>query len=347
MTNPVPREAGWRMPAEWSAQRAVWMIWPHDPSIWPGDFDLIRRQFASLIREIAEVELVELLVEDGETRSIASRFLADAEVRPDRVNYRHVETDDTWARDCGPIFVTRQASHGTEKALVCWRYNAWGNKFPHEKDKWVAAQIAGALGHPTFSPPLVLEGGSIDVNGKGLLLTTEQCLLNPNRNPSLTRGEIETALGDYLGARQVIWLGSGLEGDDTDGHVDDITRFVNEDTIATAWEPDPRDANHAALADNRRRLELARDAAGQPLNVVAITMPPRSDAPDRRLPISYLNFLIINGKVLAPTFACEHDASALEKLAKLFPGRRVVGIDCRALILGGGSIHCLTQQEPL
>lgn len=331
-----------RMPPEWAPQDACWLAWPHDRDIWAGDFDEIELGFAKLAREIALVEPLCLIVENAEIEGRALALIDRLGAAALPIKPARIATDDTWLRDSGPTFVHR----GNALSAICWRYNAWGNKFPHEKDALVSRAMARWLGIESVDPDMVLEGGSIDVNGEGVVVTTEQCLLHPNRNSDLSRSEIENRLKRFLGVQSVLWLGEGLEGDDTDGHVDDITRFVSPKTLVTVIEPDRSDANYERLRENRARLEHSRDAKGRPFRIVELPMPRGRHDGQRRLPESYANFLILNKKVIVPTFADPHDAEALRILDGLFEDRQVVGLDARALVLGGGSIHCLTQQQP-
>jgi agmatine deiminase len=338
----TPKQEGWRMPAEWTRQSAVWTAWPHDPSIWPVDFDAVLDGFANLAAEIAEVQTLELLVENPDVAERARRLVTAVGGNWANVRLRPIPTDDTWLRDSGPTFVTR----GSELAAVCWNFNAWGGKFPHGADALVSRRIADELGLRRFEPGICFEGGSIDVNGAGTVLTTEQCLLNENRNVHLTRSEIEQILCDFLNVEQILWLGQGLEGDDTDGHVDDLSRFISEEVIVTTTAADPHDPQAEYLQENRRRLELAKSPRSRPFRVIPLPCPDRKMDGDRRLPASYANFLFINGKLLVPTFDCPSDRIALETLADLLPDRRVVGLDGRAILFGGGGCHCLTQQQP-
>jgi agmatine deiminase len=274
-------------------------------------------------------------------------MLEAAGVATERVAFHEVPTDDAWIRDHGPVFLTRPVPAGDPLALVDWRYNAWGGKYPPwDQDDRVPGEIARILGVPVFEPGIVLEGGSIDVNGRGTLITTESCLLNPNRNPGLRRRDIEQVLRSTLGVSNVLWLGDGIAGDDTDGHVDDLARFVDPVTVVAAVESDPEDDNHAALADNLRRLESMSDEAGRRLRVVCLPMPRPVLHDGTRLPASYVNFYIANTVVLVPLFDDPADAEALAVLRSLFPGRRVVGIAATDLVLGLGAFHCVTQQGP-
>jgi agmatine deiminase len=334
---------GFRMPAEWAPHAATWLSWPHKESSWPGKLERIPRFWVEMVRALSPGETVNILVNEAAPAAQVRETLTRAGVGLDNVRLHEVPTDDAWMRDHGPTFVTR----GGETALVDWRYNAWGGKYPPwEQDDAVPRALEAILGLPRVEPGIVLEGGSIEVDGEGTLLTTEQCLLNPNRNPSLTREQIEQHLCDHLGARRVLWLGDGILGDDTDGHVDDLTRFVAPATVVTVVEDDPADPNHAVLAENLERLRAMRDAAERPLRVVTLPMPRPVEYDGQRLPASYANFYIGNAAVLAPIFNCDRDAAALATLRRLFPTRHVVGVDATDLVWGLGAFHCVTQQQP-
>ena len=340
-----PAERGYRMPAEWAPHEATWLSWPHNRDSWPGVFAAVEPAMVGFVRTLAECEPVYINVLDAAHERHVKALLAGA-VPLERVRLFRFPTNDAWARDHGAIFVTRPDAAQPRLALD-FDYNAWGGKYPpYDLDRLVARQMADALGVPRFASDVILEGGSIDVNGAGALLTTEQCLLNPNRNPSLTRADIETVLRGAFGVREILWLGDGIEGDDTDGHIDDLTRFVAPDTVVTVMEPNARDPNHAVLEANRRRLcELA--VGGKPLNVVELPMPEPQYLDQQRLPASYANFYIANEAVLVPVFGCAQDAAARSIIADCFAGRRVLEVDCRALVAGLGTLHCLTQQVPL
>jgi agmatine deiminase len=296
-------------------------------------------------RVIAETERVHINVLNADHEVHVRGLLGDS-VPAGQLQLHHCPTDDAWIRDHGAIFVCATAAAQAPMLALDFDYNAWGGKYPpFDNDRRVARYMAEHLGVPRFEPGLILEGGSIEVNGAGVLLTTEQCLLNPNRNPELDRKAIEAALRAAFGVRQIVWLGDGIVGDDTDGHVDDLARFVSVDTIVTAVEARTDDENYAVLAANRRALdELEID--GQRVNVVELPMPEPLYNDGERLPASYANFYIANETVLVPVFDCAQDAAALEILAACFPQRRIVGIDCRSLVAGLGALHCLTQQQP-
>lgn len=338
-----PAALGFRMPAEWEPHAATWLSWPHKEASWPGKLERIPSIWVEIVRHLVGGEAVNVLVNAAAPAARVRGLLERAGVPAAGVHLHEVATDDAWIRDHGPTFITR----GDEFALVDWIYNAWGGKYPPwENDDRVPRALAARLGAPRFAPGLVLEGGSIEVDGAGTLITTEQCLLNPNRNPGRSRAEIEQALCDYLGARRVLWLGDGILGDDTDGHVDDLVRFVAPATVVSVAEDDPADPNHAPLEDNLRRLAGMRDAAGRPLRVVTLPMPTPVEYDGQRLPASYANFYIGNAAVLVPVFGCPNDARALATLRELLPGRAVVGIDATDLVWGLGAFHCVTQQQP-
>ena len=335
----TPRALGFRMPAEWEPHEATWIAWPHNRDDWPGRFTPIPWVYAEIVRKLARVERVRILIEDRPAEAAARRILRKAGANLAAVEFFHAPTDRSWTRDYCPLFVKNRAG---EVALTNWRFNAWAKYDDYKNDAAIPAQLAAALKLRAWEPGLVLEGGSIDVNGRGLLLTTEECLLSPvqARNPQLTRREIEIALRDYLGARQVIWLQHGIAGDDTHGHVDDLARFVSRDTVVIASEPDPADPNYEPLREN---FAILRD---QSLRVAKLPMPAPLIFNGRRLPASYANFYIANGLVLAPTFNDPNDRIALNTLARLFPDREVTGINAVELVWGLGTLHCLTQQQP-
>lgn len=333
----------YRMPAEWEPHRGVWTAWPHREASWPGRFEPVPAAFARMVAAIAPFTPVHVNVCEG-LRAEAERVLRAAGAPMRRILFHDIPTDDAWLRDTGPIVV---ADSGGGPVALDWRFNAWGGKYePYDRDDAVARRVAEALGLPVVSPGIVLEGGSIDVNGQGSLLTTGQCLLNPNRNPGLSREEIEGYLRRFLGATNVLWLGEGIAGDDTDGHVDDIARFVGPSTVVAVVENDPADENHGPLQDNLRRLRSMTDEAGRPLEVTPLPTPGVIEIDGQRVPASYANFLVTNGLVLVPTYGVPQDDTALGTLARCFPDRAIQGIDCRDLIWGLGAVHCLTVQIP-
>jgi agmatine deiminase len=329
---------GFAMPAEWSPHAATWMGWPCDDELWVGELEPVRREFADLVRTIAAYEPVELLVRDGEAETDAAERLAGVDVRLHRVAY-----DDVWLRDSGPIFVARDG----RLRLTNWEFNGWGGKYDAAIDNDVPRRVAGILGTSTVDTGVVLEGGSVDVNGAGCVLTTRQCLLSPRRNAALSERELETLLAAYLGTPRVFWLDRGLEGDHTDGHIDTITRFTDERTIVTVTCTDRADANYETTLHNLELVRSLRDAAGVPFRVVTLPLPEtRVEFDGQRLPLTYANFYIVNGAVVVPTYGDPSDARALEILRPLFPGRDVRGVPARHLITGGGAFHCVTQQQP-
>lgn len=339
---------GWRMPAEWEPHEATWLSWPHNPKTWPDrDFAVVEDIWAQMAAALAPGEIVNILASQHLHERVR-KALSKRSVPEDRIRLHDVPTNDVWARDHGPIFLIRGEGSTRERLILNWEYNAWGGKFPPwDDDNRVPARVSEITGIDHVTPGMILEGGSIDVNGRGCLLTTEQCLLNKNRNPSLTREQIEQRLCNHLGATKILWLHDGLEGDDTDGHVDDITRFVAERVIVTTMCEDTRDANHAVLAENRKRLDAMRDQEGRPFEIVELPMPRRRiDLGKRRLPASYGNFYIGNAAVLLPVFNDPNDQRAIDILSPLFPDRRIVPIDCRELIVEGGALHCVSQQQP-
>lgn len=341
----VPAALGFRMPAEWEAHRACWLSWPHDPLTFP-DLPAAEACYVEIIHALNGHETVELLVKDEAMESHVRTMLLDAGVDLKSVFMHRFPYADVWFRDYGPTVLVHR--DGTRRLLVGWHFDAWGGKYDTlMADAVVPAELAVLTGIPLTRPGITLEGGSIETNGAGTLLTTEECLLNPNRNPELTRGEVERYLRDYLGVRHVCWLGRGIAGDDTDGHIDDIARFSDEHTILLVVENDPDDLNFEVLQENLHRLESAVDQDGQPFRVVPLPMPaPVVDADGRRLPASYANFYIGNGVVLVPIFGDPNDQRALDIIQEAFPGRLVRGIYCRDLVAGLGAIHCISQQEP-
>ena len=342
-----PAAQGFRMPAEWEPHAATWLAWPHKADSWPGNFAPIPAIWVEMVRALVPDEHVHILVNDEAMADDARRRLAAAGVPAAHVSLHRIRTNDAWARDHGPCFVTRDTAGGRELLALDWIYNAWGGKYPPwDADDAVPPQVAAHLGVPCVAPGIVLEGGSIDVNGRGTLLTTEACLLNPNRNPHLTRTQIEQSLRDYLGVVHVLWLGDGIVGDDTDGHIDDLARFVDPCTVATVVEDDPADENHGRLRENYERLLRMTDQDGRPLRVLTLPMPAPVVYDGQRVPASYANFYIGNGAVLVPVFDDPHDAEALRVLSRAFPGRRTVGIKARELVWGLGAFHCVTQQQP-
>jgi agmatine deiminase len=349
MGGPTPAELGYRWPAEWEPHAATWLAWPHNPETWPGRLEAAVEAFAALVRELHFREEVRLLVADEAMEEGARRRLAAAGVEVGRgVDFHRIPTNDAWLRDSGPIFLLRQRGATRERALADFGFDCWGRKYePWDLDDAVPAGVERALGLPRFEADFVLEGGSVEGNGAGTVLTTESCLLNPNRGAARTRGAMERRLGEWLGTANVLWLPAGIAGDDTDGHVDDLARFVDAGTVVAAVEEDEADANFAPLAENLRRLRSMRDQDGKPLTVVPLPMPPALEIRGLRCPASYANFYLANGCALVPVFGVETDARALAVLREVLPDRDVVGVPCTDLVQGLGALHCLSQQEPL
>ncbi len=342
---PTPAEQSYRMPAEWAPHAATWLSWPHNADTWPNLLGAVEAAMAEVVRRIAPGEDVHINVLDAAHAEHVARLIG-ALAPPERLVWHVLPTDDAWIRDHGAIFVCRPGAVAPLLALD-FEFNAWGGKYPpYDRDRAVAAAMAEALGVPRYSPGIVLEGGSVDVDGAGLMVTTEQCLLHPNRNPGLGREELETVLRGAFGVERVLWLGSGVVGDDTDGHVDDVTRFVAPGRLVTALERDARDPNAAALAANRERLAALEAEPGLDLEVLELPMPPPLVLDGQRLPASYANFYVANDCVLVPAFGAPSDDEAASVLGGCFPGRRIARIDCRALVAGLGAVHCLTQQLP-
>lgn len=344
----TPASLGYRMPAEWEPHRATWLTWPHNLNSWPDAFDPIPAVWVELVAALHRHEQVHILVNDAESRQTAAEAIHARGISLGNVFFHRIPSNDAWMRDHGPTFVVRKNGSANELAAVDWRYNAWGGKYPPwDLDEQIAGKMSEMLGVPRFEPGIILEGGSIEVNGKGLLLTSESCLLNPNRNPHLSREAIETFLRDYLGVTKVLWLGDGIVGDDTDGHIDDLARFVDETTVVTVVEDDPADANYGVLQENLVRLRSMTDQEGRPLRIETLPMPAAVEREGHRMPASYANFYIANGAVLVPVFGDPNDEPALAKLRELFPGREIAPIYARDMVWGLGACHCVTQQQPL
>ena len=336
------------MPAEWEPHEATWLSWPHNRETWPGAFEGIPETFVEITRHLTTSELVRINVADAEMEAEVRDLLTAGQVPQEQVRFHHNPTNDCWVRDHGPIYVVRESEGRLERAIVDFGYNAWGGKYPpFDRDAAVPRRIADEFEEHRFDPQMILEGGSIEVDDRGLLLTTESCLLHPNRNPQLSRTDIERRLRDFLGVRKIGWLGDGIVGDDTDGHIDDVTRLVGPGRVVTAVEEDPQDENHEPLQENLRRLQLMTDADGNPLEVIQLPMPGPVFHEEHRLPASHANFLIANTVVLVPVFSHPNDAVALEKLQLTFPERRVIGVECTKMVWGLGAIHCATQQQPV
>jgi agmatine deiminase len=342
--SPTPAALGYCMPPEWAPHQATWLSWPHKEASWPGKLPEVLPVYARAVAALARSETVHINVNDAAAEAGARALLEAADAAGD-IRFQRIPTNDAWCRDHGAIFVVRDTA--PRLAAVDWGYNAWGGKYPpFDLDDQIPAQMAALLDLPRFEGGMVLEGGSIEVDGAGLLLTSEQCLLNPNRNPELNQAQIEQRLRDFLGVQKILWLGEGIVGDDTDGHIDDIARFVAPSTVLAAVEDDPADENYHLLQENLRRLQLMTDLAGRALTVLTMPMPPRIEVEGQRLPASHINFYIGNRVVLLPTFGGPSDAVAGELLQRCFPEREIVGLDCTDVVWGLGAWHCLTQQVP-
>jgi len=341
----TPWDQGYRFPAEWAPQEALWLSWPHKEASWPGKLDRVYPNYCAFIKVVAETQKVRINVADE-----AMKAFATAELEKVEANFNHIEfyfnpTNDAWCRDHGPAYLIHKDTG--EKAIVDWGYNAWGGKYPpFDLDDIIPTRIAEHFGLKLFTPSLVMEGGSVEFNGAGTIMTTTACLLNENRNPHLNKAQIEAYLKAYYGQEQVLWLGDGIVGDDTDGHIDDITRFVNADTVLTVVEENPEDENYEILQENLAALKEMRLLDGRPLQIIELPMPSPVIYEDCRLPASYANFYIGNEVVVVPVFDDANDAKALEIIQGCFPDRRVVGINSVDIIWGLGSFHCLSQQEP-
>ncbi|MGZ8900911.1 MAG: agmatine deiminase family protein [Limisphaerales bacterium] len=343
-----PAQLGYRMPAEWEPHIGTWFTWPRPEGIsFPEKYDTVPTVYAELIKQLVPVEEVHINVWNEEKEAVARALLRAHDTPLERVHFHHFPAYEPWCRDHGPIFIVREKDGVRERAIVDWGYNAWGGKYPpFDLDDDVPKHVGRYRNLEVFSPGIVMEGGSIEVNGQGTLLTTTACLLNPNRNPDLNPQQIEQYLKDYLGVRHILWLGEGIIGDDTDGHIDDISRFTGPNTIVTVIEEDPQDENYEILNENLKKLKTFKDQDGQPFRIVTIPMPGMVKFEDQRLPASYANFYIANEIVLVPTYRNVNDKRALETLQSLFPNRKVIGIDSTELIWGLGSFHCISQQEP-
>ncbi len=342
-TTQTPVALGYRMPAEWEPHAATWLSWPRREGIsFPDSLDRILPALRAMMEALIESEQVCINLCNGVHEAEARQVLRGLPM--ERISFHLIPTNEPWCRDHGPIFLTRDLD--PRVAIVDWDYNAWGNKYPpFDLDEIVPTRVAEILKLPIFYPRMILEGGSIDVNGAGALLTTESCLLNKNRNPNLSRTEIEQRLRDYVAVREILWLGDGIAGDDTDGHIDDLARFVSEHTVVTVVEEDRDDENYEPLQENLARLREMK-INNRKIDIITLPMPKKIVREGLRLPASYANFYIANSGVLVPTFADPNDQGALSILQKCFPDRRVIGIDCRELIWGLGTFHCLTQQQP-
>lgn len=343
----TPKQLGYYFPAEFAAHQSTWLSWPHKEASWPGKIEKIFPSYIAFIKTLVRFEDVNINVCDAVMQANATNMLQQAGVELSRVHFYIHPTNDAWCRDHGPAFLLNKNEPG-KKAIVDWNYNAWGNKYPpFDLDDVIPTKIGKALGLEVFHPGIIMEGGSVDFNGSGTVMTSTACLLNKNRNPHLSQAQIEQYLIDYYGQDQVLWVDEGIVGDDTDGHIDDTVRFINEDTVITVIEENKQDENYQLLQHNLRQLQQMRLLNGKQLNIVEIPMPDDVIWEDQRLPASYANFYIANHQVIVPTYRCKKDEQVLLTIQDCFPEREVVGIDSTDIIWGLGSFHCLSQQEPL
>jgi agmatine deiminase len=345
----TPAEHGFVFPPEWNQHKATWISWPRPEGIsFPGRYQECIENVAVVIRTIARYEPVHLNVPNENYQRLVTDFLRSRAVLMRRIVFHHIPTNECWTRDYGPAFVVRERRGRRDAAVVDWGYNAWGGKYPpFDADDAVPTRVGEGLGLPVFHPGIVMEGGAVDFSGEGTVMTTTSCLLNKNRNPGLKKAAIERYLLDYYGQKRVLWLGDGIDGDDTDGHIDGLARFIDSRTIVIGTEQDSTDPNFHVLQENRRRLARARDAAGRMFDIVELPMPKPVSHEGQRLPATYMNFYFVNRAVLVPVFGQKgRDQKTLSLLQERLPNRAVVGVDCRALIWGLGAIHCLTQQQP-
>lgn len=342
----TPKSLGYSFPAEFAQHDAIWLSWPHKEESWPGKIATIYPSYCAFVKTVALTERVNINVGTEKMRQGAAKMLELAGVDMSKVQFYLHPTNDAWCRDHGPSFLTRNNPEHP-KAIVDWNINAWGGKYPpYDLDDVIPTRIAEQLNLPVFYPEIIMEGGSVDFNGAGTVITSTCCLLNPNRNPHLNQAQIEKYLGDYYGIEQVLWVSEGIVGDDTDGHIDDTVRFVNEDTVLTVVESNVLSENFDLLQKNLKELKTMRLANGKQLNIVELPMPADVIYEEQLLPASYANFYISNGHIIVPTYQCAQDDQAMQIIQSCFPTREVVGIDSSDIIWGLGSFHCLSQQEP-
>ena len=342
----TPKSLGYSFPAEFAQHDAIWLSWPHKEESWPGKIASIYPSYCAFVKTVTLTERVNINVGTDKMRQAAVKMLELAGVDMSKVQFYLHPTNDAWCRDHGPSFLIRNnAEH--PKAIVDWNINAWGGKYPpYDLDDVIPTRIAEQLNLPIFYPEIIMEGGSVDFNGAGTVITSTCCLLNENRNPHLNQAQIEKYLGDYYGIEQVLWVSEGIVGDDTDGHIDDTVRFVNEDTVLTVVESNVLSENYDLLQKNLKELKAMRLANGKQLNIVELPMPADVIYEGQLLPASYANFYISNGHIIVPTYQCAQDDQAMQIIQSCFPTRSVVGIDSTDIIWGLGSFHCLSQQEP-
>jgi agmatine deiminase len=342
----TPKQLGYYFPAEFAVHEATWLSWPHKEASWPGKINSIYPSYIKFIKELTAGEKVCINVRDEAMKTFAAGHLTAANTDLNKVEFFFHPTNDAWCRDHGPAFLINPEAK-EKKVIVDWDYNAWGNKYPpFDLDDVIPTLIAKHYNIPVYYPGIIMEGGSVEFNGKGTLMTSAACLLNPNRNPHLNQQQIENYLCNYYGVEQILWVAEGIVGDDTDGHIDDTVRFVNEDTVITVIEENKKDENYALLQQNLKQLQQMRLLNGKQLNIVELPMPDELIYEDQRLPCSYANFYIANKSVIVPTFRSKKDDKAMQVIQSCFPDRKVVGIDSTDIIWGLGSFHCLSQQEP-
>jgi agmatine deiminase len=343
---PTPKDQGYTFPAEWEKHRATWLSYPHEDSYsWPGRQDLIYDSFHRFIRVVSEGERVCLNVRNQSLKEKVIHELQQQNTNLSKIDLLIHPTNDSWCRDYGPAFLLRKSAEAPN-IIISWKYNAWGDKYPHDLDEQIPGLVGKYLGIPVIFPGIVMEGGSVEFNGKGTLMTTTACLLNKNRNPLLSQAEIENYLLNFYGVEQVLWLNEGIDGDDTNGHIDDITRFFRDDAVLTMVEPKKSDPNHKILSENIKLLKKMRLLNGKQLDIAEVPMPSPVVTEGQRLPASYANFYISNNAVIVPLYRCREDDVAISVIESCFPDRKVVGIDSVDIIWGLGSFHCLSQQEP-
>ncbi len=342
----TPKARGYRFPAEWERHASTWLSYPHNKLSWPGKIHTIFPYYHQFIKELAKGEKVNINITGQVMQENVMKTLGGAGVDMQQIRFHTNPTNDAWCRDHGPAFLINQGME-IPKVIVNWEYNGWGGKYSAELDNRIPSKVASCMNIPVYSPGIVMEGGSVDFNGNGTLITTTSCLLHPNRNPDLDKKQVEQYLMDYYGVAQVLWLGEGIEGDDTDGHVDDLTRFVNADTVVTMVEHNKKDANYKPLKENIKIINSFRLLNGRQINIIELPMPQPVYYENQRLPASYANFYISNAAVIVPTFRCRQDEEVLSVLSGCFNDRPVIGIDAVEIIWGLGSWHCLSQQEPV
>jgi agmatine deiminase len=348
MTTPTPKQAGYYFPAEFAPHCATWLSWPHKEASWPEKIHTIFPYYSQFIKALTKSEKVCININDEAMKNFAIGHLQNEAVDLSKVEFFFHPTNDAWCRDHGPAFLINPNATGHKKIIIDWGYNAWGNKYPpFDLDDNIPTLIGAHYNIPVYYPGIIMEGGSVEFNGNGTVLTSTACLLNPNRNPHLNQQQIENYLHNYYGVQQVLWVDEGIVGDDTDGHIDDTVRFVNEDTVLAVIEENKQDENYPLLQQNLKQLSQMRLLNGKQLNVVELPMPDEIIYEDQRLPASYANFYIANKSVIVPLFNCSKDDKAMQVIAGCFPGREIIGIDSTEIIWGLGSFHCMSQQEPL